>query len=414
MIGVEEWMEIQELHQRGMSVSEISRELGLDRKTVRKHLKGRPQAYERKPRPAKIDAYRSWLRERWEAGVHNGRKLFDQICKQGYQGRYTRVRDVLQPWREEQRQRAYMRYETEPGEQCQIDWGQVAIWNSHRLYCFVATLSWSRMRYVEFRQRQDVETLLTCLIHALEYFGGAPRIVLTDNMKTVVLKRQGTEIQWNPRFMDFAAHYGILPRACQPRRPETKGKVESAIRFVKGNFWPGIQFHSLVELNAQALQWLAEVNARPHGTTGEIPLARWPHEQLTPLSNHPAYDTSYAADRRVHKDCTFAYAGNRYSTPHRWAGKKVLVRQPVDGDSISVYSGTERIAQHRLNTGSKQMIVSAEHYAGLYPKAAPAQIACSQPSPSLPPGPGLGLHYVVPEVQVRPLLDYEEVGCAAI
>lgn len=412
MIRVEGWMEVQDLHQRGMNVSEISRELGLDRKTVRKHLQGPPQHYERKARASKIDAYRAWLRERWTAGVHNARKLHDEIRKQGYAGGYTRVRDVLQPWREEERQHAYVRFETEPGEQCQFDWGQVAMWKGHRLYCFVATLGGSRMRYVEFRQRQDVETLLTCLMHALRYFGGVPRVMLTDNMKTVVVSRQGHEIRWNARFIDFAAHYGFVPRACQPRRPETKGKVESAIRFVKGNFWPGIQFNSLVELNAQGLEWLSEVNARSHGTTGEIPLARWPREQLSPLDGHRDYDTGYVADRWVHKDCTFAYRGNRYSVPHRWANKKVMVRQAVDGDLISVYAAGERIAQHRIESGSNQMVLAAEHYAGLHRNQ--NTTISSTSAITLPAGPGLGLHYTVPQVEVRPLSEYEEVGCVAI
>lgn len=396
MIRVEGWMSVQELHQRGMNVSAISRQLGLDRKTVRKQLSGPPaERSQRPPRPHKVDGFVPWLRERWEKGVHNARTLLEEIRKQGYAGGYTRVRDVLQPWRNQERQRAWVRFETAPGEQGQFDWGMVDNWQSHRLYCFVATLSWSRLRYVEFRQRQDVETLLACLVGAFRYFGGVPQTMLTDNMKTVVLARQGPDIRWNPRFLDFASHYGFVPRLCQPRRPETKGKVERAIQFVKTSFWPGVQFTSLAELNAQAAQWLNEVNARPHGTTGEAPLARWPQEPLLALDPQRDYDTSYAADRWVHKDCTFAYQGNRYSVPHRWAGKKVVVRQPVDGEQITVWAGSERIAQHALGNGRRQMVMRPEHYAELPRKAA-------QPWPPL--------HAVAPQVDVRPLSVYEELS----
>ena len=110
-------MRIQEMRQRGMSISEISREMGLDRKTVRKQLAGPPRAYERKKvAAAKLEPFKEYLRERWEQGVHNGAKLLGEIGKRGYQGGYTQLREWIKPWRREERQRAYVRYETGPGE----------------------------------------------------------------------------------------------------------------------------------------------------------------------------------------------------------------------------------------------------------------------------------------------------------
>jgi transposase len=148
----------------------------------------------------------------------------------------------LAPWRSEGQERAFVRFETAPGEQAQMDWGHFGNWDGLRLYGFARTLCWSRMRYVEFTQRQDAETLLHCMVHAFEFFGGVTQTVLTDNMKTVVVDRLDGRPRFHPKMLDFASYYGFVPRVCRPYLPETKGKIESTIRFLKGNFWPGSIF----------------------------------------------------------------------------------------------------------------------------------------------------------------------------
>ena len=113
-----------------------------------------------------------------------------------------------------------------------MDWGTLGRFAKHRLYAFALTLSYSRMRYVEFTQRQDAETLLSCLVHAFHYFGGVPQSVLTDNMKTVVLDRRGGVIHWNPRFLDFAAYYGFLAASVPtlPTRDQGQGGIHHPFR----------------------------------------------------------------------------------------------------------------------------------------------------------------------------------------
>ncbi len=123
---------------------------------------------------------------------------------------------MVSGWRQEGQERAFVRFETAPGEQSQFDWGHFGNWLGQRLYVFALTLCYSRMRYIEFTQRQDLETLLSCLIHAFHYVGGVTATLLTDNMKTVVLARSDGAIQWNPRFLDFASYYGFLPRGVPP------------------------------------------------------------------------------------------------------------------------------------------------------------------------------------------------------
>jgi len=164
MFTLEDFMNVRDLKQQGWSVSAIARQLDIDRKTVRKYLLEPPQAYRRQhPAACKIDPFRSFLRERWEQGVHNGRKLFEEIRDRGYAGGYSRLKAIVAPWREEGRERAFVRFETGPGEQSQMDWGHFGNWEGRRLYGFVLTLSYSRMRYVEFTQWQDIHHLLQCM-----------------------------------------------------------------------------------------------------------------------------------------------------------------------------------------------------------------------------------------------------------
>jgi transposase len=413
MLRLEDWMDIRGLQQQGLSVSEIARREGIDRKTVRKYLRQAPREYQRKPKPWKIDDYRMYLRERWEQGAANASRLFLEIQKRGYTGGLTQVKKVVRPWREEGEERAFVRFETTPGEQAQMDWGHFGNWAGRRLYAFALTLGWSRMKYVEFTQRQDIETLLNCMIHGFRFFGGVTATVLTDNMKTVVVDRIDGQPRFHPRFLDFASCYGFVPRVCHPYRPQTKGKIESTIRYVRTSFWPGINFGSLAELNEQALSWCQEANRRVHTTTREIPLERLAREGLISVLDQPDYDTSYSAHRQVTKDCLVSYGGNRYSAPHRYAGKSVVVREPLDSGTIRIFYQQEIIAEHRRATGKGEMLIQPAHYGSLPRRPRQPVTQSVLPIAELTPGPGVGLHHLIPEVELRPLSIYEEVAYVA-
>jgi len=272
------------------------------------------------------------------------------------------------------------------------------------------------MRYVEFTERQDLETLLSCMVHAFHYFGGVTRSVLVDNMKAAVLDRVAGQPLWNPRFLDFASYYGFVPRACHPYRPETKGKIERTIGFVRQSFWPGLPWESidsLANLNARAWAWQEEVNHRVHGTTREKPAERFLREELRPLAGQPDYDTSYVSYREVAKDCLISYRGNRYSVPHPFAGKRVVVKEPVEGRRIVICHQQERIAEHALATGKGAMIMEPEHYRGLprHRRGRPSKALLLRRE--LLAGPGVGRHFAIPEVEVRSLARYEEVSHVA-
>lgn len=354
MLRLEGFMENQKLHAERLSASEMARQLHLDRKTVRKYLREAPREYERKARSWKVDPFRGYLRERWEHGVRNASRLFREIQKRGYPGALTQVKKVVRPSRTEERERAFIRFETAPGEQAQMDWGHFGNWEGRRLYAFALTLCWSRMLFVEFTQRQDIETLLNCMVHAFRYFGGVTATILTDNMKTVVVDRVEGQPRFHLKMLDFASYYGFLPRVCHPYRPQTKGKIESSIRYVKSSFWPPLAFSTLAALNAQALGWCNEANRRVHATTREVPLERFAREGLTPLGGQPDYDTSYVSHRQVGRrqmveqmrwkreprwrelSCSnpstaavvrFASCRTRSTPPSAWIGKRILLRR---------------------------------------------------------------------------------------
>lgn len=417
MLRLEGFMEIQKLHADGLSVSEIARQLDLDRKTVRKYLREAPREYERKPKSWKVDPFRSYLRERWEQGVRNANRLFREVQQRGYEGALTQVKKVVRPWRTEERERAFVRFETTPGEQAQMDWGHFGNWEGQRLYAFALTLCWSRMLFVEFTQRQDVETLLNCMVHAFRYFGGVTATILTDNMKTVVVDRVEGQPRFHPKMLDFASYYGFLPRVCHPYRPQTKGKIESAIRYVKSSFWPPPDFNTLAALNAQALVWCEEANRRVHATTREVPLERFAREGLTPLGGQPDYDTSYVSHRRAAKDCLLSYRGNRYSVPHAFAGRSLVVREPLDAGTIRIFAQQDLIAEHRMAAGRGEIVAERAHYGTLPHRPRVLSPAIPIPAPQLMPGPGVGLHHAIPEVEMRPLSIYnsfcEEVAHVA-
>ena len=231
--------------------------------------------------------------------------------------------------------------------------------------CFSMILGYSRMRYIEFTLSQDLPTFLACHLHAFEYFGGVPQVILYDNLGSVVLKRKypSTASDFHPAFVDLRDHFGFTARLCRVYRAKTKGKVERTIGFVKGNFLYGREFTSLDELNLRAQEWLDIVNGNAHGTTHEIPVDRLPQEQLRPFSSYPPYFIQKKYSRKVSRDCYFSLYKNLYSVPWRYAGSSVDV--VVRGTTVLVSAGDTVICSHPLLAGKNQRSRQNEHFDGL-------------------------------------------------
>ncbi len=237
MLALEERFMIREMYRKGVSISEIARQTGRDRKTIRQAVNAPdllPPKHPRQVKACKIDPYAPYLEQRMAEGVLNARKLYGEILAQGYPGKESKVREFVHERRPDKEPIGSVRFETAPGEQGQVDWGYFGFITHHgrtyRLYAFVMTLGWSRASYLRFTISADTTWFIRCHLHAFAYLGGVPKRLLYDNLKSVVLRRDAEDVvHWNPRFLDFADVAGFAPQACQPYRPQTKGKVENGV-----------------------------------------------------------------------------------------------------------------------------------------------------------------------------------------
>lgn len=297
MIGGELSMEIRVLSKHGKGVREIAREMGVSRNTVRRYLRSAEASrYKQRPQgPAKIDPFKSYITERLAAAAPDlipAKVLFDEIREHGYDGGYTMVKVFVATLKPVARPDPVVRFETLPAQQMQVDWATIRR-GRNRLSVFVATLGWSRAAYVEFVTDERVETLIACHERAFLAFGGVPREVLYDNVKTVVIDRDAYgpgRHRFHAGFLDFAGHCGFRPRLCRPYRARTKGKVERFIRYVRASFT--VPFASRLAqdgvtvdaaaANTAVRRWLREVaNARIHATTKAVPAERLAVERET-------------------------------------------------------------------------------------------------------------------------------------
>lgn len=350
----------------------IARTLGISRNTVRKYLRspGLPQASPRPRRASKLDPYEVYLRQRVADGVSNCSLLLRELGERGYTGGYSILKEFVKPFRRRQQVKATMRFETEPGEQAQVDWGRFRYLTpdgqSRRAWAFVMVLSWSRAMYVEFVPRADAATFIRCHLKAFERLG-IPRKCLYDNAKVVVLHRdEAGEPVWNQRFLDFALRLGFEIQLCRPYRAETKGRVESGIKYLRRNFWPGARFFDQADLNRQAMQWLDTVaNVRCHGTTRERPVDRLAQErrQLAPF---PGWDKVAAflwEERKVGRDGYVKWDRGYYGVPWTWAGKSVQVR-PHEA-RVELWAEDSPIAVHPQVTKPGQKLTLPGQWEGL-------------------------------------------------
>lgn len=404
--------ELQELKRQGLAISQISSITGFDRKTVRKYLgevaaaEAVPRYGPRPKRGSKLEPFHSYIEERLSAGVWNAVVLLAEIKARGYAGEYTVLKDYLRPLRKQARVVAVRRFETPPGHQAQLDWGELGHLEADNgrktLYGFVFTLGHSRALFADVATDTKIATLLRLHEAAFAELGGVPREILYDRMKTVVLGMdERGETRWNPLFLDFARYWGFTPRACRGYRPQTKGKVESGVGYLRKNFLCGREASGLSDLRGQLRTWVWQVaNQRIHGTTHKQIFTAWHKEKpyLLPLASRACFPYAAEETRKVSRDAFVSFRGNRYSVPWRVAGQEVLLRE-TDGQLL-VHRGGERLAVHLLcPPGMHQTVTVAAHHEGiplgLLERGGKARILLMAGSSDLP------------VVEVRSLLDYE-------
>ena len=391
-----------ELKGKGQSIRGIARELGLSRNTVRKYLRSPeiPKARPPAKRVSKLEPYKQYIERRLSHGVDNCVVLLREIREQGYTGGYTILKDLVQPSRRRRVAQATMRFETEPGEQAQVDFGRYRYrtpeGRERWAWAFVMILGWSRALYVEFVERADTATFIRCHIHAFEHFGGVPQRCLYDNTKLVVLRRdsEGRPV-WNERFADFSACVGFDVKLCRPYRARTKGKIERGVGYVKHNFWPSARFVDIEDLNRQGLHWATSVaDVRIHGTTHERPLDRLviEREHLAAVPGRSRLTVFLREERKVGRDGFVRYGGAWYGVPWTWSGQ--IVQLDAGKDTVTIFSGEERLALHARAGHSGQRQTIPGQWRGL-----PVGDAKPRRSP-------LAFQVAMPEVERRSLHEY--------
>ncbi len=362
--------EIYELKGKGYSAREIARSLGMARNTVLRYLND-PEAIVPKARSlrgSKLDAHVDYIDGRMGEGLENCVVLLRELRARGYEGSYTILSEYVRPRRRSRQPQATVRFETDPGEQAQVDWGSFAYLDEkgrkRRVWAFVMVHSWSRAIYVEFVRRADTASFIQCHVNAFDYLGGVPRRCLYDNAKLVTLGRdEEGRIDWNRRMLGFEL------KLCQPYRAQTKGKVESGVKYVRGNLWPSIRFTDDVDLNHQTLDWCDRVaNRRRHGTTHQVPtemlLQQQPH--LGKLPERAALAPYLREDRTVARDGYVSWEGSRYGVHWKWVGATVQVGQR--SGTVEIWSGDQRLAIHPRSQSAGQRFTLPGHWEGL-PKA---------------------------------------------
>jgi transposase len=369
--------EINQLKRDGMSVLAISNLTGYDRKTIRKYL-AEPTAvpiYESRPAsPSILDEFKPYLNERLNVGVWNAKVLLRELRQRNYTGGYTILTDWLRLLRQAVAVVAVRRFETSPGEQVQADWGHLGSITSEageqQLWGFTMTHGYSRKMTAEAATDQKLGTLLRMHEAAFGEWGGVPEEILYDRMKTVWTGTDDRgEIIWNSVFLDFADYWGFRPRLCRAYRAQTKGKIESGVKYVRRNFLCGLQGReptNLVDFNAELRRWVAEVaDQRVHGTTHEQVLIRWQQdkESLQPINGRQPYPYCDDEQRKVARDAFVSWQGSRYSVPWQYAGKEVWVRE--QNSTVEVRHGRERIALHAMATKRHQVITQQQHHQGI-------------------------------------------------
>ncbi len=380
------------LHRRGWGTRRIAQEFGCSRNTVKRYVAAEGwAAYGGPGRGGKLAGLDGWLEERFRRHRGNAEVVRQDLERElSIEASLRTVERAVAPYRKllSAEAKATVRFETAPGGQLQIDFGTCRVpvgGEAVRVHLFVATLGYSRRIYVKVFANQRQSAWFAGLEGAFLHFGGVPDEVLVDNPKPLVVRHDPVtrEVEFNDRFLAFAAHWGFRPRACAPYRARTKGKDENGVRYVKRNAIAGHGFGSLGALEGHLAWWMREIaDARRHGTTGETPAARFEREadRLGPCAGRPPFGQLRDLIRTVHADCAVTVDTNAYSVPWRLIGERVRV--VASGGRVRVHHGGEVVADHGAHDGRHARIVERAHFEGVNAGPPPAGDAAT-PEPEL-------------------------------
>jgi transposase len=352
-------------------IGTIASEMGLHPETVRAALETVRFNARTLVRPSRLDPYLDFIRTTLEQYPRlRATRIHEMIVARGYEGSAVQTRRVVRRLRPRPRAEAYLRLQTLPGEQAQVDWGHfghVEVGQARRpLSAFVMVLSWSRALHVLFTLDQTMESFLRGHVESFAYFRGSARTLLYDNLKSAVLARQGHAIEFHPRLLELAGHYHFLPRPCAVARGNEKGRVERQIRFLRDRFFAARRFRDVDDLNAQFLRWReAWAHARPHPGDPRKTVAQALEEErdrLLPLPEHP-FECSRVLALSSGRTPYLRFDTNDYSIPPE------LVRKPltlvVTHDEVRILDQDQQVARHPRSYDRRQCIEDPRHIEAL-------------------------------------------------
>lgn len=365
-------MEILDLHRSGLSQREIARKLSISRNTVKKYIENPESCIKDTDvcqRQSILDPYegaiKAWLDE---DEYYKSTWIYDRLANQGYTGSYETVKRKVGKLKKNKQKIAYMRFETEPGHQAQVDFGEFQIvlpdGSVKKLYLFSMILGYSRKIYTEFIEKCDMPSFLDCHIHAFDYFKGVPDQILYDRMKNVYIAKLAGKHKFNATLIGFALHYGFTPQVAPAYAAWVKGKVERPYTFIREGFWRGYGYVNTARANIDLWSWILKKDERIHGTTHEKVSVRFerehPHLNSIP---YQVFDTSYRIYRKVYKDCTVHFESNRYVLPHPLVGKQVILR--MKNDQLRIFENHHLVVVYDIPQTKGNLVQKKRFYEAL-------------------------------------------------
>ena len=354
------------LDRQGLTQAQTARALGLHARTVAKWAQ-RTQYRRREtpPRGSRLDPYKGLIVRWLDAHPYSAQQVFQRLREQGFEGGVTIVKDYVRAIRPRSRE-AFLRLHFTAGEAGQVDWGEygsIAVGSTRRrLSLFAMLLCHSRMLYLECTVSQTMEFFLACHEHAFAAWGGVPGYLMVDNLRSAVLQRVvGEAPVFNPKYLDFARHWGFEIRACNPRRGNEKGRVENAIGYIKKNFLNGLELPDFAALQPAAQLWVDSVaNVRVHGETHQRPVDRFVEERakLRPL-NPAGFDLAQVRSVRAANQFRVTLDTNTYSVPSRYANARLTLK--AYPDRVCIYHQDQLVARHRRSMDRHQDIEDPDH-----------------------------------------------------
>ena len=377
MVDPEIVKQLRALHALGWGSKRIAQELGVSRNSVRRYLRGGIAA-ETQVRPTARtldDAQRALACELLDGAARgNGVVVRRLLAEQDVKVPLRTLQRVLAPRRREKRaaEVATVRFETAPGHQMQIDFGEkwIRIATSMvRVFFFVAVLGYSRRIFVRASLSQRQDDWREGLAGAFRCFGGVTHQILIDRAGALVVgeDRQTGTVRIHPAFAAFCSDWGVTVAACRPYRARTKGKTESGVGYVKHNGIAGLEFASFAALEGHLEKWRVEADGRVHGTTHERPCDRFERDEKSALRPLPARSVPIRERRirrRVATDCFVDVDTVRYSVPHRLVRRTLEVL--VAEHEVMIYDGSEIVARHRRCFEPHARVIDPAHFEGIY------------------------------------------------